>query len=342
MKRLFRSIFALLILFAIAAGAIVTFGYYEYTSPTQNPAQVILIAKGTSLNKTAADLSQKNLITSPFWFKFFARIQGKEKDLKTGEYQIPANASAKDITDIIISGATIVHKITFKEGLTSSDIVKELSATNNLSGKIESIPENGTLLPETYHYSYGDSRQDILSRAQKTFTTEAEKLWGNHKASAPIESFAKAKVLASMIEREAVTAAERPIIASVFINRLKKGMKLQSDPTVIFSVTGGSFDLDRPLVYKDLETKSPYNTYIHKGLPPKPICNFGLDSLRAALNPATTDYLYFVVNPDNPTEHLFAKTYEEHQQNTAKFLKFKRAERKTLRLKKAATPQSQN
>ena len=336
MKRHLRSILALLILLTIAAGATVAFGYYKYTSPTQNPAQVILIAKGASLNKTAADLRQKSLIATPFWFKFFARIQGKEKDLKSGEYQIPANASAKNITDIIISGATIVHKITFKEGLTSSDVVKELNATNNLSGEVESIPENGTLLPETYHYSYGDSRQDIISRMQKVFATEAEKLWKNSKVKAPLESFAKAKVLASLIEREAVTAAERPIIASVFINRLKKGMKLQSDPTVIFSVTGGNFDLDRPLVYKDLEIDSPFNTYKYKGLPPKPICNFGLDSLRAALSPATTDYLYFVVNPESPTEHLFAKTYEEHQQNTAKFLKFKRAERKKLRREKSS------
>jgi UPF0755 protein len=210
-------------------------------------------------------------------------------------------------------GQTVVHKLTVPEGLTVYQVLAQMRQADGLAGNAGQIPEEGSLLPQTYFYSLGDSRDALLLRMTHAMNEAIDELWRDRMPNLPFSNKVEAIILASVVERETAIPEERAHIAAVFFNRLRLHMKLQSDPTVIFAVSNAEGVLDRPLTRDDLAVKSPYNTYLVEGLPAGPICNPGRASLRAVLHPAASDDLYFVA--DGSGGHLFSKSLIEHNRN---------------------------
>jgi UPF0755 protein len=272
--------------------------------------KTIVVARGASAADIGAQLAQGNAVYLPFIFRIAARAVGS---LKAGEYALPARASAFDIAKIMNLGLSIARLFTVAEGLTSAEIVGLLNNDSVLTGTINGLPAEGSLLPETYRYSYGDSRAGLIARMQKAMQEKTNELWGARENGLPLKSVDEAVVLASIIEKETGKAEERPRIAGVFYNRLRQNMRLQSDPTVIYALTGGKKELDRALTHEDLLFPSPINTYARDGLPPKPICNPGHAALEAALHPEHNDFLYFVA--DGSGGHAFAANLAAHNKN---------------------------
>ncbi len=254
-------------------------------------------------------------------FRLGARIQKVDSSLRAGEYAFPAAISAGDVVAMLSAGKTVVRRVTVPEGLTSAEVLALVAETPGLTGEVGTPPAEGTLLPETYHFSFGDTRADLIARMREAMTAELDTLWAARDAGLPLETPEEAVVLASIVEKETAVAAERRRVAAVFVNRLRKGMLLQSDPTTIYAVTGGAGPLDRPLTRKDLAIDSPYNTYVSPGLPPGPIANPGRASLAAALNPVDSNEYYFVA--DGTGGHAFARTLEEHERNVARWRKIR-------------------
>lgn len=308
----------------------------------------ITIPNGSSIGGIADQLSYHNAIGHPLVFKYAGRISGQASKLKAGEYEIPAGASMREILDLLESGKVVLRQVTIREGLTSYEIDALLANVEDLELVRTEIPAEGTLLPETYSYEKGDSNADVLHHMADAMEKTVLSLCGillERKAGAVFSSFfphdcpnAKAPLktindvltLASIIEKETAVPEERRRVAGVFFNRLKIGMALQTDPTVIYALTmgkhenGGQGPLGRRLLKKDLEFDSPYNTYKYPGLPPGPIANPGKASIEAALDPEVHDYLYFVA--DGSGGHAFGKSLAEHEANVAKWRKIRRAQ----------------
>ena len=297
-------------------------------------SKVVLVEKGDNLNQIARRLKQDNLLSSIAVFKAAARFLGKSTQLKAGEYRIPAYASAKEILDILVSGQTVSRRVTIPEGKTSRQIFDILAQTQGLTGDLPDPPANGALLPETYTFSYGMPRKVIVDRMLNGMRRTIDELWPSRDEDLPYTTKEEALVLASIIEKETSVGAERARIAGVFINRLRKGMRLQTDPTVIYAVTNGSMELKRRLTHKDLRTPHPFNTYMNKGLPPAPICNPGRDSIQAVLKPQKTNEIYFVV--DGTGGHAFAKSFDEHRRNILKWKKLRQPRRLAAAQKRKA------
>ncbi len=228
--------------------------------------------------------------------------------IQTGEYNIQEGETALSLILRILRGDFLSRKITFPEGFTVKMIVERLNNDPHLSGNIENIPEEGSLFPSTYIYKRNDSRSSIIRKMKHEMNNVILNVFQSKYNNNFIR---KTITLASIIERETAVASEMPIIASVFYNRLKKKMRLQSDPTVIYAVSNGYGKLDHPLTKSELKFQSPYNTYRSGGVPPFPICCPSKNAIVAALNPANTDFLYFVANGDG-TSHVFAKEYKSH------------------------------
>ena len=231
---------------------------------------------------------------------------------KAGEFLLPERASLAQVLDIINEGKVVQHAFTIPEGLTSLEFVDALNADNRFVGKVDPRPGEGELLPETYFFTRGTARNAFIARVMGARDIAVATLWAERKEGLPLDSLEQAVVLASIIEKETALAGERELVASVFINRLKAGMKLQSDPTVLYGLERDGLRVE-VLQRRHLSHDSPWNTYLHQGLPPEPICNPGEDSLRAALNPEESPYFYFV--SDGKGGHAFAKTLEEHNRN---------------------------
>ena len=225
----------------------------------------------------------------------------------------------------LVAGKTVVHRLTVTEGMTSAEVVAALNAAPDLAGEILKVPEEGSLLPETYHYALGDNRAVLIERMQRAMARLVDELWEARDPALALDDAQQAVVLASVVEKETALADEMPVVAGVFHNRLRQGMRLQADPTVIYALTGGKKPLGRALRRADLWVESPYNTYRNKGLPPGPIANPGRAALAAVLHPAETDALYFVA--DGSGGHAFAKTLDEHNRNVARW-RAKRAKAK--------------
>ena len=225
---------------------------------------------------------------------------------------------------IIASGRSIAYPITVAEGLTSAEVVTLLQEDARLTGDIAGTPPEGTLLPETYRVHRGDDRQALLDRMQQSMRETMDELWPGRAADLPYETREQALVLASIIEKETAVPEERGVVAGVFVNRLRRGMRLETDPTVIYALTEGRGPLGRRLLRADLDVDSPYNTYRVAGLPPGPIANPGRASIAAALNPEETDYLYFVA--DGSGGHAFARTLREHNRNVAAWRRSRRSQ----------------
>ncbi|RME67051.1 MAG: endolytic transglycosylase MltG [Alphaproteobacteria bacterium] len=314
-----RWLFAgLLLVVAVAAGT----GFWlsslhrDFTAPGMLQApRIVLLARGTSLRGAAAMLEREGVVDDAQRFYWAARFFGGRAPVIAGEYAVPAHASMAQALGILQSGAVVQHRFTVPEGATVADVLVRLRAEPLLSGAIAQSPPEGSLLPETYFFARGDARQDLIARMQAAMEESLAAAWAARRADLPLQSPREAVILASIVERETAIPAERARIAAVFLNRLKRGMRLQSDPTVIYGLAGGR--LDRPLTRRDLEKATPYNTYQIDGLPPTPIANPGRDSLVAVLNPLDSDELYFVA--DGAGGHVFAHSHREHLRNVAKW-----------------------
>ncbi len=311
----------------IAIALLVLFAGYQVTERIERPGPLaaettIVIPRGAGLDAIADRLAEAGIIERPWLFGLVVRLEGRARALRAGEYLFPAAISMRETIALLESGRTVVRRVTIPEGLTSRQLVDLLNRTDGLDGSLETIPAEGSILPETYHFSLMDSRHDLLTRMAEARDALIAELWPTRSEGLPIASPEEAVILASIVEKETGVPEERPLVAGVFLNRLRKGMRLQSDPTVIYGLSNGSGNLGRELTRKDLATAHPYNTYAVDGLPPGPIANPGRASLEAVLQPAATENLYFVA--DGNGGHVFAKTLAQHNRNVANWRKIKR------------------
>jgi UPF0755 protein len=329
MRALRFTVFLLVPLLIIGLGA--GFGLWAfkvYRQPNTLPADTsIEIARGEGSAAIAEKLEAAHAIPSAFLFRAMGRLTGRDKQIKAGEYMI-SGLTTSGLLGRMAAGEVIQRKFTIPEGLTSWQVVQRLGAVENLDGEVATIPPEGSLLPETYLYSKGETRDAKLAQMQDAMRQAVDELWAKRDPDLPLASPEEAVTLASIIEKETGVASERRRVAGVFINRLRAGMKLQTDPPVIYGITGGKNQeggqgpLGRRLLRKDLETDSAYNTYLHEGLPPGPICNPGRAALEAAMNPEKNDYLFFVA--DGNGGHVFAATIEEQNKNAAEWHRMRR------------------
>lgn len=280
---------------------------------------IIDMPQGAGARTLAKQLMKNSLVPHELIVRLAIRIYGFDKKLKAGEFLIEQDMSLLNILEKISLGKVVMHKITIPEGLTSSQIVKLVNDNKFLTGDIDFEVAEGSILPETYTFYKGTKRTDIIKQAQRALEENLLKIWIERQDNLPLKSKEELLILASIIEKETGVNSERAKVASVFVNRLNKNMLLQTDPTVIYAITLGKTELGRSLKKKDLQIDSPYNTYKYAGLPPKPICNAGLEALKAAANPLQTPYFYFVA--DGEGGHNFSKTLTEHNQNIKKWLK---------------------
>ncbi|MEL6288683.1 MAG: endolytic transglycosylase MltG [Pseudomonadota bacterium] len=311
------------LMLAVVLGVAVAYVKHEFDKPGPlNYATTVVIPKGEGGNVIAQRLIKEGVLRDPWLFKLgVMRFQAQNK-LKAGEYAFPAQASVRQVLDTLTEGKAILHRVTIPEGRTSFEAVQILNREPLLTGEITEIPAEGSLLPDTYSFSRGMSRQDLIKQMQSDQRRFINKIWTNRAPDLPISMKEEAIILASVIEKETGRADERDRVAGVFVNRLRKGMKLESDPTIIYGITQGRSTLGRGLRRSEIDRKTEWNTYQIPGLPKTPIANPGRSALEATLNPAKTEDIFFVA--DGTGGHAFAKTYREHRRNVAKWRKIER------------------
>jgi UPF0755 protein len=323
--------FLSLLLLSVAAVGLYAVHYVSQDGPLMEDS-LVDVEKGWGLNRLSAHLEAQKIIDNADAFKAVGYLHGKSMELRSGEYHVEAGSSILDLLSLFTEGQAFQRGVTVPEGATSYEIIQILNQNDDLQGEaILQIPEEGSLLPETYHFTKGDTRQDIVARMQADQMVVFEAAWQARQPDLPIRNRKEALTLASIIEKETGIKGERRRVAGVFINRLRIGMLLQTDPTVIYAITKGKHQNDgrgplgRRLLRKDLKIDSPYNTYRFGGLPPGPIANAGKASIEAALNPEDHDYFYFVA--DGTGGHAFSKTLKEHNASAAKWRAFRRQQK---------------
>ena len=315
----FNFLLTVVIVGLVALGGGVFAAKIQFERPSDlDQARSVSIDRGLGLTQIAEQLQRDGLISSKWLFIAGVWLSRQQSSIKFGEYLIPAHASMAEIMDAMVSGRGILYAISIPEGLTTQQIVSRLRSEDILVGDIAAVPVEGTLLPETYKFTRGDSRQSLVERMQRDRDRVVADVWARRAPDLPLSTPEELVVLASIVEKETALADERTRVAAVFINRLRLNMRLQSDPTVIYGLFEGEgkpsgFALRRA----DLDHQSPYNTYVVNGLPPGPIANPGKASLEAVANPSRTRDLFFVA--DGSGGHAFAETYEAHLKNVARW-----------------------
>ena len=285
----------------------------------------VMLQSGASSRTIASNLAEAGVLRSGLLFLLYVRVMGESVNLKAGEYDIPAGANMPAVLRVVTAGEIVLHSITIAEGLTSMQIVKLLRDEDVLAGKV-TLPKEGTLLPETYKVARGTTRSALIARMQAAQKTALDELWRRRHKNLPFKTKREALILASIVERETGVGSERPLIAAVFVNRLKKRMRLQSDPTIIYGIVGGEGKLGRPIRRSEIRRKTPFNTYRINGLPPTPIANPGRASIGAVLNPADSKALYFVA--DGSGGHAFAETLDAHNKNVRRWRQIEKQNRR--------------
>jgi UPF0755 protein len=312
-----NAVISAFVLVALAAGIALFFGKQRFEAAGPLPAdRVVNIPRGSGMRDIADILSREGVIDQPWLFIGGVLVLKAREDLKAGEYEFKAHSSMRDVVATIVEGKVVAHLVSIPEGLTSEQIVARLLQDNVLAGDIKQIPREGSLLPDTYNFARGITREQMVQRMQQAQQRLLHEIWEHRAPDLPLKTPDQLVVLASLVEKETGKPEERTRVAAVFVNRLKQRMKLQSDPTIIYGLVGGKGTLGRPIMKSEIEQPTPYNTYIIDGLPPGPIANPGRASLEAAANPARTRELYFVA--DGTGGHAFAETYEQHQKNVTR------------------------
>ena len=312
-KRLYP---ALTFFVLVVAGIAWCLSDYYSESNLEAPATIV-IPPGTHTTEIVDILAQQNIINHPLVFKVILFGSGKSSRIKAGEYAFAAHISAHEAAALLVSGKTVIHQLTVAEGLMTSEIIRLVQENPLLEGEITLHVREGELLPETYHFSRLDKRNDLVQRMRQAMQKTLEEAWAGRADHLPFATAGEALTLASIVEKETGIASERARVAAVYINRLRKGMLLQADPTTAYAVTKGKEKLARALTTRDLMLDSPYNTYRVAGLPPAPIANPGKASLLATLHPEPSDELYFVATGSGG--HNFARTLEEHNENVRRY-----------------------
>lgn len=313
--------FVLLALMLAGGGWLLADRWRHAPGPLREPA-VVQLPRGSGMAAVSAELARVGAVEWPELLTLLARLTGEDRGLKAGEYQLVPGMSPAEILALFRSGKVLLHPISVPEGLTVQEVYALLARNDVLAGELPPLPAEGSLLPETYLVPRGETRAALVERMRTAMRDVLDEFWARRQPDLPLRSPEEALVLASIIEKETAIPAEYPLVAAVFHNRLRRGMKLQTDPTVIYGLSGGKGPLGRELTRADLETDHPYNTYRIDGLPPGPIANPGRAALAAALAPAEVDYLYFVADGDGG--HAFARTLAEHNRNVARWRELRR------------------
>lgn len=328
------GLFSFLFWIVAVGGVIVVFAGAFFFSAINRPGPstqdtAFLVERGSTGASIAQDLQEQNLITDPLLFRIANRIFAAGSTLRAGEYMIPARASVRQIVEMMASGDALMHAITFPEGITTAAAMKMIEESELLTGDMPEAPPEGSLLPETYHIERGMTRAALVQQMRDAHDRVLAEVWENRAANLPVSTPEELVILASIVERETGVAAERPLVAAVFVNRLRRPMRLESDPTIIYGVCRQFPDrcVDGRLVNaqgqrrtiraSEIAMNTGYNTYRIDGLPPTPICNPGRAALEATANPAESDALFFVA--DGSGGHVFARTLDEHNANVARW-----------------------
>lgn len=324
MRTVWKSVLVLAVVVVAAATWAMLEGHRRFTAPGPLPEETsVVIPKGNGLSAIAHSLAAQRIIPDPY--SFMAGVKLRKASLKAGEYAFAAHIAPADVVEMMADGRTVIHKLTIAEGLTTRQVLDLVRAADYLAGDISVSPVEGDLLPETWHLSREDPRNEVVVRMQRSMRQLLDQLWAGRDPAIQVKTKQEALILASIVERETGIKAERPMVAAVFENRLRLGMRLQSDPTVIYGLSDGLGVIDRALTRADLDTAHRWNTYIIDGLPPTPIANPGRASIEAVLHPADSDALYFVA--DGNGGHVFAKTLDEHNRNVANWRKAEKAKK---------------
>ena len=310
-------LFFVALLVTVMAGGLLLGNMLLTASGPLEKTKTVVIPRGAGPATMAKLLQEEGVIEHAKLFRVALLIDPSPKPIKAGEYEIPPHVSMQGLVELLQSGKVVQRRLTVPEGATTAEILDLLRKTEALSGEITLDVKEGDLLPETYFYSREDTRDGLLLRMKEAMDKTLDQAWRNRAPGLPLVTRRDALVLASMIEKETAIASERAKVASVFINRLRRRMRLDSDPTVIYAITSGKGSFNRELTRADLQSNSPYNTYIVIGLPPGPICNPGRASIVAATNPARERFYFFV--SDGQGGHAFSANMMEHNRNVERW-----------------------
>jgi UPF0755 protein len=316
-------LFTLLVFVVLAGGVLVYFGKQEFDAPGPSTAPAtVLIKPSTGVQEIADLLERRGLITNSQVFWLGVTAYRNDGQLKAGEYAVSAGASMRDIMELLKSGKSVQYKLTIPEGLTVQQAFDRIAKNEILTGDMPSaFPAEGGMAPDTIPFTRGATRQEMVDKLVADQSKLVNEVWSRRSSDLPLADVNEFVTLASIVEKETGRADERSRVAAVFINRLNKGMRLQSDPTIIYGLFGGKGKpADRPIYQSDIDKPTPYNTYQIDGLPPTPIANPGRAALEAVANPSKTDDLYFVA--DGSGGHVFAATLEEHNENVQRYREY--------------------
>lgn len=317
---------SLLLVLAIAGAIGLVAVMHKLREPGSLPSEkIVYIAPRSDVLEILSQLEREGVIDNPLLMNVALWVEGGRSKLKPGEYLFRQNASLREVMDELINGRQIMHAVTVPEGLTSEQVVARLRDNGVLAGDVQEFPKEGALLPETYKVARGYSRAKLLAKMQEDQRKLVEQIWAKRARDLPVKTPFELVTLASIVEKETGRADERPHVAAVFVNRLRKGMRLQSDPTIVYGLVGGRATLGRGILKSEVEKWTPYNTYAIEGLPPGPIANPGKAALEAVANPSHTQDLYFVA--DGTGGHTFAETLEQHQRNVQRWRQIEREQK---------------